>query len=68
MGNSAVESSRLVEELWQAVYVADIDTYEMLYMNRACREQLHCDSYSGKKCYEAVQGLMLPVPSARTQS
>ncbi|MCI1723212.1 MAG: ATP-binding protein [Lachnospiraceae bacterium] len=62
MENSENALSCLVEELWQAVYVADIDTYEMLYMNRACREQLHCDSYSGKKCYEAVQGLKAPCP------
>lgn len=60
MENSITEASRLAEELLQPVYVADIDTYEILYMNKACKKILNCDDYAGKKCYKAVQGLEAP--------
>ena len=62
MGKSIVESSPLIEKLCQAVYVADIDTYEVLYMNKACLQSLHCDDYAGKKCYKLIQGLDAPCP------
>jgi signal transduction histidine kinase/PAS domain-containing protein len=58
----SIESSRLIEELWQPVYIADINTHEILYMNKASRERLHCDDYTGRKCYEVVQGLDAPCP------
>ena len=32
MENSIAESNRLIEELWQPVYIADIRTYEILYI------------------------------------
>jgi len=62
MESSIIESSRLIEELYQAVYVADIDTYEVLYMNKISLERLHCDDYTGKKCYRLIQGLDSPCP------
>jgi hypothetical protein len=62
MENSANGSSRLLEELWQPVYVSDIVTYEMLYMNKAGQKALHCEDYAGKKCYKVVQGLDAPCP------
>jgi hypothetical protein len=43
MENSIIESSPLIEKLYQAVYVADIDTYEILYMNKASLQRLHCE-------------------------
>jgi hypothetical protein len=46
----------------QAVYVADIDTYEILYMNKASLQKLHCGDYAGKKCYQLIQGLDAPCP------
>jgi len=60
--DSIIESNRLLEELNQAVYVADIDTYEILYMNRAFLQKLHCNDYAGKKCYKLIQGLDAPCP------
>ena len=62
MENSIIESSPLIEKLNQAVYVADIDTYEILYMNKASLQKLHCGDYAGKKCYQLIQGLDAPCP------
>lgn len=68
MENPKIESNPLMEELQQPVYVADMDTHELLYMNRACRQMMHCDDYAGKKCHEVIQGLDAPCPSAPTGS
>ena len=62
MENSIIESNLLVDELRQAVYVADIGTYEVLYMNKVSLESLHCNDYTGKKCYKLIQGLDSPCP------
>ena len=62
MEDPSIDSSRLIEELCQPVFVADVDTYEILYMNRACRQRLQCEDYSGAMCYEVVQGLDAPCP------
>jgi signal transduction histidine kinase/CheY-like chemotaxis protein len=59
---SIIESNCLLDELDQAVYVADIDTYEILYMNRTSLQRLHCNDYAGKKCYKLIQGLDAPCP------
>lgn len=52
----------LLDALLQPVYIADVDTYEMLYMNRACEKLLSCRDYRGKKCYKVAQGLDAPCP------
>jgi len=62
MENPKIESNPLMEELQQPVYVADMDTHELLYMNRACRQMMHCDDYAGKRCHEVIQGLDAPCP------
>lgn len=46
------------ENMNEAVYVADMDTYELIYMNKKTRESygLHSlDEMVGKKCYELFQ-------------
>jgi len=52
----------LPDTLLQPVYIADVDTYEMLYMNPACEKLLGCGDYRGRKCYEVAQGLCAPCP------
>ena len=52
----------LLDALLQPVYIADVDTHEMLYMNKACQALLSCRDYRGKKCYEVAQGLGAPCP------
>ena len=51
------------ENLNEIVYVADIDTYEMVYLNRWGREQLgisSLESIVGKPCYEVLQNCSFP--------
>ncbi len=46
------------ENLNEFVYVSDIDSYELVYMNKKTRENygIHSeDEYVGKKCYELLQ-------------
>lgn len=51
------------EELDEMVYVSDVETHELIYMNRHLREALGYDDYtvySGKKCHKVLQGLEKP--------
>lgn len=51
------------EDLDEIVYVADMDTYELKYMNRRARESYglnSMESVEGKKCYELLQGCSRP--------
>ena len=42
------------------VYIADLETYELLYANRACLQSFHLQDSAGCKCYEVLQGLNQP--------
>ena len=47
------------EELDEMVYVADLDTHELMYMNRHLRKSLgyeRHEEYLGKLCYQVLQG------------
>lgn len=50
------------ENLNEVVYVSDIDTYELIYMNRHAREVygIASDNYQGRMCYEVLQGCSAP--------
>jgi diguanylate cyclase (GGDEF)-like protein len=53
----------LYENLNEIVYVADADTYELVYMNRKGREMYGIGSLEGlrgKKCYRVLQGSAEP--------
>ena len=47
--------SKLMDELSELVYVADMDSYDLLYVNAAGREMFHIDQLDGKKCYKTLQ-------------
>lgn len=54
---------RVVAAEWDAiVYVSDIATYELLYMNAYGKKHFGLDDIRGRKCYEAIQGLDAPCP------
>lgn len=46
----------LVNKSTNGIYVTNIDTYELLYLNQTARELLKKDNqcYKGKKCYEFI--------------
>lgn len=51
------------ETLKEYVYAADMDSYELLFMNRHLRDALGMASdseYKGKKCYDVLQGKTAP--------
>lgn len=54
----------IMEKYVGPVYISDVDTYELLYINPIAR-QLFGHSQSellGRKCYEVIQGLSSPCP------
>lgn len=46
------------------VYISDIDTCELLYLNKVACETLgtRAEQAIGKKCYEIIQGRSSPCP------
>ena len=51
--------SAFFEEMDEMVYIADMDSHEIVYMNRQLRESLGYFSeqeYAHKKCYKVLQG------------
>ena len=52
------------EHLDQVVYVADMETYELVFLNAYVRNALGVDteSYKGQMCYTILQGLPRPCP------
>lgn len=51
------------ENMNELVYVSDMDTYEILYMNKKARQLYHIRSLQelkGKRCYEFLQGSTTP--------
>ncbi len=51
------------ENLGDIFYAADMDTYELIFMNRMARESCGAaslESIKGKKCYEIIQGRTQP--------
>lgn len=51
-----------IDDISELIYVADMETYDLLYMNRAGRETFHLDSLQGLKCYKALQHFDSPCP------
>lgn len=49
-----------MNEVPELIYVADINNYDLLFVNEAGRETFHLDDISGMKCYKALQGLDAP--------
>ena len=53
------------EEAEELVYISDMDTDELLFMDRKLRESLgytDASAYQGKKCYEVMQNREHPCP------
>lgn len=49
---------RIAEESIIGIAVSDVDTHEVLYVNKALRKMMHIESdqYVGKKCYKYIRG------------
>lgn len=59
------------EELNEIVYVVDIDSYELIYMNRKAREIYGVNSIEeikGSKCYEVMSGNSTPCAACNLET
>ena len=59
------------EKMDEMVYVSDIESYEIVYMNAHLRHSLGFEShadYKGKKCYKVLQGFNEPCSFCTNQS
>lgn len=53
----------LMDDISELVYVADLETHDLLYVNNAGKEFFHLDELSpGMKCHKVLQGLDEPCP------
>ena len=54
----------MMDEYVGNIYISDMSTYELLYVNRVACETLQqpIEKLVGKKCYEVIQGRSTPCP------
>lgn len=50
----------LFDDIIELVYIADIETYELLYVNKLGRKSFQIEENNQKKCYEVFQGADSP--------
>lgn len=70
MQQTRLEQERIVNDLLaqetnEIIYLADFETYELLYLNRACLRTLNYPAerdWKGKPCYQVLQGRNTPCP------
>lgn len=53
---------KILDNLQELVYIADMETYELLYCNRVLAEEFHIPQRLHGKCYEILQGRRDPCP------
>ena len=53
---------KILDNLQELVYIADMETYELLYYNKALAEEFHIPQRLQGKCYEILQGRRDPCP------
>lgn len=61
---------RFFEEMDEFVYISDTQTHQLVYMNRRMRESLgyqRPEDYTGKLCYEVLQGSAHPCAFCNNQ-
>ena len=54
------EIGTIAEDMDEIIYVSDVDTYELYYMNAQGRKITGIYDYKGRKCYEVLQGKEKP--------
>lgn len=51
-----------MNEMSELLYITDIETYELLFLNEAGQRSFHIKNFYGKKCYKVLQGRTSPCP------
>ncbi|WP_050696920.1 sensor domain-containing diguanylate cyclase [Anaeromassilibacillus senegalensis] len=49
-----------LDDLSELMYIADLETYDLLFFNKAGLRNFELDSYEGKKCYQVLRGRDTP--------
>lgn len=49
-----------INEISELIYVADVENYDLLFVNEAGKKNFQLDDISGIKCYKALQGQDAP--------
>lgn len=49
-----------MNEISELMYIADVENYELLFLNQAGMECFHVDELHGQKCYKVLQGRDAP--------
>ena len=57
-----------IDDVSELVYVADPETHDLLYMNRAGKTALNIDSLEGLKCYKVIELQDAPCPLLRLRA
>lgn len=71
VGNGMEKIWEFFENLKELVYVTDMDSYELVYMNRHALKAFGIGSLEeakGKKCYEVLQGNLSPCSTCTNKS
>lgn len=55
-----------MNEISELMYISDMESYDLLFINQAGRETFHVDDVTGKKCYQVLQGREAPCPFCTT--
>lgn len=57
-----------MNEMSELLYITDIDTYELLFLNEAGQRSFHITNFYGQKCYEVLQGRDSPCPFCNNEN
>lgn len=63
----SVELRAPMDEISELMYVADLETHDLLFVNEAGRKTFGITDLAGKKCYQVIQGLDAPCQFCTTQ-
>lgn len=50
----------LLDQMDEVVYVMDLESYELYYMNNVAKRLTGAIDYAGRKCYEVIEGRSTP--------
>ncbi len=53
-------STHILDNTDNTIYISDIETYDLLYLNQKGKKTTGIKNVKGRKCYEALQGLSAP--------
>lgn len=51
-----------MNEMSELLYITDIETYELLFLNEAGQRSFNIDNFYGQMCYQVIQGRDSPCP------